>query len=340
MIKSKVKIENNFVGSGEQVFFIAEMGVNHDNNYSQAIELIDIAADAGADAVKLQLYYAENMWPKKSHSYEILKKLETNREWVPDLIKYSKSKNILLFSSPFDSNAIDLVANLKTPAIKWASSQIYDLQLLRYASEKMIPMILATGACNLVDVDRAVKTVSETGNSDLILMHCVSAYPTLPKDANLRIMDTLLQRFQCPVGFSDHTIGEEVPLAAVARGASIIEKHFTISRGLAGPDHGFAIEPSELKELIFKVRELETFLGSSEKKFIDGAEDQRYIVRLFAKNYIKSGTKITKDMITIKRADNGFLPYQLDSIIGADVLIDIPADEPISKNSLSYSPNL
>ena len=335
MTKSIIKIGNKSVGSGKPVFFIAEIGVNHDNNFTQALELIDVASDSGADAVKLQLYYADNMWPRKSRSYAILKKLETNRAWLPDLIKYAETKGVILFSSPFDIDAINLVSNLKTPAIKWASSQIYDLPLLSFAAKKNIPMILATGACNLIDVDRAVKAVEEEGNEDLILMHCVSSYPTQPQDANLRVMDTLAKKFNCPVGFSDHTIGLDVPISAVARGASIIEKHYTLSRKLTGPDHGFAIEPNELKELISRIRDVEKSLGSPEKVFIDGAEDQEYIVRLFAKEDIGIGSKITREQIVVKRSNQGLLPYELESIIGSIVVKKIQADEPILKETLS-----
>ena len=286
MTKSIIKIGNKSVGSGKPVFFIAEIGVNHDNNYTQALELIDVASDSGADAVKLQLYYADNMWPRKSRSYAILKKLETNRTWLPDLIKYAETKGVILFSSPFDIDAINLA-------------------------------------------------VEEEGNEDLILMHCVSSYPTQPQDANLRVMDTLAKKFNCPVGFSDHTIGLDVPISAVARGASIIEKHYTLSRKLTGPDHGFAIEPNELKELISRIRDVEKSLGSPEKVFIDGAEDQEYIVRLFAKEDIGIGSKITREQIVVKRSNQGLLPYELESIIGSIVVKKIQADEPILKETLS-----
>lgn len=329
-MNSKVKIGKKFVGDGEPVFIIAELGSNHGNKLSQAIELIDVASDSGADAVKLQLYTAWGLWPKYSRAYKIFENIQTNREWLKKLLEHARRKNIILFATPFDKNAVDLMDRLDTPVFKWASSELFDLPLLKYAAAKKRPMILATGVSNIADIQKAVNTVRRAGNNDIIILHCVSAYPTKPEEANLRMMDSIKAALNVPVGFSDHTLGISVPIAAVARGACVIEKHFTLSRKLKGPDHVFAVEPDELKEMVTAIREVERSLGSGVKSPVSGAENEDFFVRLFVAKNIRKGTRLTKDMIVIKRSDYGIMPEYYDTIVGRETKSDLKADYPIT----------
>ena len=325
-----MKIGNRFVGDGESTFVIAEVGSNHDKKLSQAIEMIDIAVDSGADAVKFQLFYASSLWPEESKACSILKTLEINRDWIHELLEHANKRKIMLLATPFDAEAVDLLDKVDIPAYKWASSEIYDLSLLKYAAEKNRPMIIATGACTMKEVENAVNVVQSAENNDIVLLHCVSAYPTKPGAANLRIMDTLKEEFSMPVGFSDHTMGISVPMAAVARGANVIEKHFTLSRKFNGADHSFALEPGELKDMIAGIREVEQSLGSPVKSFIPNAEDADYIVRLFSARDITKGAKLTKDMIVVKRANFGIFPESFDDVLGRKARTDIKADVPIT----------
>ncbi len=329
-MNTKIKIGDRLVGDGEPAYIIADMGVNHDNKLSQAYELIDVAADSGVDAVKLQLYYAANLWPKDSRSYSILKPLETDREWVETLLERANKRGIALLATPFDAEAVDLLDKIDTPVYKWASSEVFDLPLLKYVAKKGKPIILSTGVCDLGDIQKAINVVRGAGNNDIILLHCVSSYPTKPKDVHLRMIDTIKAAFHLPCGFSDHTTGIAVPIAAVARGACVIEKHYTLDRKLKGPDHGFALEPKELKQMVSGIREVEQSLGSPVKSIVHGAEDEEYIVRLFSARDISKSTSITRDMLTVKRANFGIKPEFFDIIVGREAKVDIKSDVPIT----------
>lgn len=329
MIK-KVKVTDRYIGEDEPCFVIAEIGANHNNDVSQAKELVDVAIEAGVDAIKLQLYSASNLWPKKSKAYPILKSLETDKGLFDEIDDYCKSKGMLMFASPFDVASINFLEEKNTALYKWASSEIFDLPLLKYVAKKNKPILIATGVSNLSDIEKAVTTVKTQGNEDIVLLHCVSAYPTQPEDVHLRMMDTMRTSFQLPVGFSDHTLGISVPIAAVARGACVIEKHYTLSRKLDGLDHKFALEPKELIQMVKGIRDVEKSLGSPIISAVSGVEDQRVVVRLFAGKNISMGTKISKDMLTVKRDKLGVMPEYYDIVLGRNAKSDISADTPIT----------
>jgi len=330
----KIKISDTFIGDDEPVYVIADMGVNHDNNLSQAFELIDIGAECGVDAVKLQLYYADGLWPKHSKSYSILKTLETNREWVETLMDRAEKCGVTLLATSFDHDSVDLMDRFSTPVFKWASSEIFDLPLLKYAAQKGKPIILSTGVCDLGDIQKAINVIQEEGNNDIILLHCVSSYPTEPKDVHLRMMDTIKSAFHFPTGFSDHSTGIAIPIAAVARGGCVIEKHYTLDRKLKGPDHGFALEPNDLKQMVAGIREVEQSLGSPVKIPISNVENEEYFVRLFSAKDIPKGTCLTPEMITVKRANTGLLPKFYDIAMGRETKVAIKADIPITWDAI------
>lgn len=329
--KPFIEINGRRIGSGYPTYIITEAGANHDRKLSQARELIDIAADSGADAVKFQLYSAEKLYSEKAPQFAVIKANELPREWVGELAEYARNKGLIFLATPYDKEAVDQLYERGVPAYKWASLEIVNLPLLRYAASKGRPMILSTGMCNLADIQEAVDTVYSVGNKDIILLHCTSLYPTKLYQLNLRMMDTMRDAFHLPVGLSDHTLSIIIPAAAVARGACVIEKHFTLSRKLKGPDHPFALEPDELKQMVKAIREVEESLGSPIKQVIPEEED--VLLRrpsIIAKMNISQGTRLTEDMLIIKRPGYGIKPKFLDIIIGREAKRDIEKGDGIT----------
>lgn len=339
---ASVRICDRAVGAGEPCFVIAEVGANHDRNLGQAKELIDVAQAAGADAVKFQTYSAETLYSRRTPQfsylaamgatksvYDIIQESELPREWQAELAAYARERKILFFSSPFDRVAIDQLDALDVCAYKWASFEIVDLPLLRYAAAKGRPMIVSTGMCNLAEVQDAVETVYGAGNRQLVLLHCISLYPTRPDQANLRMMDSLRTAFGVPVGFSDHTPGIAVAIAAAARGANAIEKHFTLSRRLRGPDHPFAVEPEELRAMVQGIREAEASLGVADKRMLAEEAEMARLGRrsIIARVAIPLGATLREDMLIVKRPGYGIAPKFLDLVIGRVARRDIDADD-------------
>jgi len=337
----KIRIGDKIVGHDEPCFIIAEAGSNHNGSLEQAKKLVDVAAEAKADAVKFQIFKAESLYSKYTpefsylkgqNTYELIKSIETPREWIKELAEYCKSKNIIFFASPFDFEAIDILDKY-VPAFKIASFEITDLELLKYAAEKGKPMIISTGMANLGEIEDAITAIRSVGNENIILLHCNSLYPTPVEIANLRAIETMRTAFKVPVGFSDHTLGIHIPIAAVAMGACVIEKHFTLDRTLPGPDHSFAIEPDELKEMVRCIREVEKAKGSGIKEKSDLESEEMYVKArrsIHAKINIPKGTKITRDMLIIKRPGYGIKPKFIDMIVGREAKKDIREDEWIS----------
>jgi len=334
----KIRIGDKIVGHDEPCFIIAEAGSNHNGSLEQAKKLVDVAAEAKADAVKFQIFKAESLYSKYTpefsylkgqNTYELIKSIETPREWIKELAEYCKSKNIIFFASPFDFEAIDILDKY-VPAFKIASFEITDLELLKYAAEKGKPMIISTGMANLGEIEDAITAIRSVGNENIILLHCNSLYPTPVGIANLRAIETMRTAFKVPVGFSDHTLGIHIPIAAVAMGACMIEKHFTLDRTLPGPDHSFAIEPDELKEMVRCIREVEKAKGSGIKEKSDLESEEMYVKArrsIHAKVDIPKGTKITRDMLIIKRPGYGIKPKFIDMVVGREAKKDIREDE-------------
>jgi N-acetylneuraminate synthase/N,N'-diacetyllegionaminate synthase len=334
----KVKIGNKLIGDGEHCFTIAEAGSNHNGSLEQAKKLIDVAVKAGADAVKFQIYQAENLYSKYTpefsylkgqNVYELIKSVETPREWIKELARYCKDKNIDFLASAFDFEAVDLMDKY-VPAFKIASFEITDLELIKYTAEKGKPMIISTGMANLCEIEDAITAIKSVGNEDIILLHCNSLYPTPVEVVNLKAIETMRTAFKVPAGFSDHTLGIHIPIAAVAMGTCVIEKHFTLDRTLPGPDHSFAIEPDELKEMVRYIREVEKAKGNGIKEKSELESEEMYIKArrsIHAKVDILKGTKITRDMLIIKRPGYGIKPKFIDIVVGRDVKKDIKEDE-------------
>jgi len=326
----KIKIAERWVGEGEPAFIIAEVGSNHNRNLEQAKKLIDVAAESKVDAVKFQLFKAENLYPETDPMFAVMKTNELPQEWARELAEYAKSRSLIFLASPFDAESVDYLEKVGVPAYKWASSEAINLPLLRYAAAKQKPMLIATGMCDLADVGTAVELVRAMGNQDIVLLHCASLYPAEPHHVNLRAMATMRDAFHLPVGFSDHTLGYIVAAAAVARGACVIEKHFTLSRKLKGPDHSYALEPDELQQLVKAIREVEASLGSPIKDMLPEEKQLARRESVAAAVNIPKGTSITGDMLLVKRPALGIKPRFLDAVIGAKAKVDIEKDEPIT----------
>ena len=343
-IGMKIRIEDKLIGEEEPCFIIAEAGVNHNGSVELAKKLIDAAKDAGADAVKFQTFKTENVVVKDAQKaeyqkettgegsqYEMIKKLELAEEDFRELADYAKEKDIMFLSSPFDKESVDLLHELDVPAFKVGSGEITNLPLLRYIAKKGKPIILSTGMSTLGEIEEALDVIRSEGVEDIILLHCVSNYPARIEDVNLRAMGTLKQAFKLPVGFSDHTLGITAPIAAVALGACVIEKHFTLDRNLPGPDHKASLEPDELKEMVKDIREVEKALGNGIKKPTKEEEEVKKVARksIVAKVDISKGAIITEEMLDVKRPGTGIEPKYLKFIIGRKTKEDIKKDDVI-----------
>jgi sialic acid synthase SpsE len=333
-MNKKIKIGKRWIGDGEPVFIIAEAGSNHNKKLGQAMKLIDVASQSGADAVKFQLFKAEKLYRKGDPAFDVVKANELPREWVNKLAGYSRKKGLIFLASPFDTESVDLLYSIGVQAYKCASSETVNLPLLRYIASKKKPVIISTAMCNLADVYEAVEAVFSTGNENVALLQCTSLYPAAPHDVNLRVMDTLGRSFGVPVGYSDHTLGITMPIGAVARGACVIEKHFTLSRGLKGPDHFYALEPDEFKQMVIAIREVEQGLGSAIKMMLPEEKKCARRNSLIAKKDIPKGTKLAQDMIVINRPALGIEPRFLDAVIGQKTKRQIKKDEAITWESI------
>jgi sialic acid synthase SpsE len=312
------------------VYVIAEAGSNFDGKLSQAKQLIDVAVGAKADAVKFQLFRAAVLYPDKSQPVHArVKDCELPREWISELIAYSKSLNIDFLATPFDSEAINILEDSGIKAYKWGSSETTNHRLLLQVARTGKPVYLSTGMCTMADIAEAVEILDGNGCPAVTILHCYAVYPTAYEDAHLRVMDTLRNAFHKPIGFSDHSLGIALPIAAAALGAAVIEKHFTLDRTLKGPDHSYALEPHELKEMVAQIRNVEKALGSPEKRM--HADEVAWGRRdgIYAMRAIKSGHMLSAEDILIQRPATSIPARYRNSIAGMAAKSDIPQGSPI-----------
>jgi N-acetylneuraminate synthase len=341
---------NIFKISENRTFIIAEVGVNHKGDIKLAKKLINVAKDAGADAVKFQTFKAKDVVTQNAEKakyqkettgegsqYDMIKKLELTEEDFRELADYAKEKDILFLSSPFDKESVDLLYELDVSVFKVGSGEITNFPLLKHMAKKEKPIILSTGMATLGEVEEALNVIRNEGVEEVILLHCVSDYPARMKDVNLRAMETLKQAFKIPVGFSDHTLGITASIAAVALGACVIEKHFTLDRNLLGPDHKASLNPEELKEMVRAIRNVEKALGEGIKRPTKEEEEVKKVARrsIVAKIDIPEGAIITEDELDVKRPGTGIEPKYLNSVIGKRAKENIKKDDIISWNRLN-----
>jgi N,N'-diacetyllegionaminate synthase len=331
-----IKIGDNIVGRGYPCFIIAEAGVNHNGNPEKAIQLVKAAAGAGADAVKFQTLTAEGLCSRCSPYFDLFRPLELDRKAWEEIAAAARELGIIFISTPFDEESVDLLDELGVPAFKIASGDLTHLPLIEYIAEKNKPIILATGIATIEEIDEALAAIHGTGNEDVALLHCVSSYPAPVEDMNLRSINTLEDRYDVPVGLSDHSMGSLVPVTAVALGAALIEKHFTLDSSLDVPDKELSLDPAEFKEMVRKIRTVEQALGNGIKKPSQSELEIRDAARrsIVAKRDIPKGTTISADMIKIVRPGTGIAPKDLKKVIGSIARHDIPAEEPLTRDEV------
>lgn len=326
-----VKVGKKLIGYGQPVFIIAEIGINHNGNFEQALRMIDVAVEAGVDAVKFQAFKAKAMYSekagylnyasKKKSILKIVEDMEMPEDWPAKLAKYAKRKKVILFSSVCDEASVDLM-DPYMDVYKVTSYEMTHIPLLKYIAVKDKPIIMSTGTANLAEVKESVKAIYSTGNKQLIIMQCTGKYPAPLSSINARAILTLKKEFDVPVGLSDHSRDPiTAPMTAVALGANLIEKHITLSRKLPGPDQAMAIEPYELKEMVKRIREVEQTLGTGEKVTQKEEEYVKGFARrsIFATRVIKKGDAITAENAAVLRSGEmkGILkPSDWEKLIG------------------------
>ena len=327
-----IRIGDKIVGEGQLVFFIAEAGINHDGKLSQALELVERAKEAGADAVKFQTFKAESLCTRRSKNFELFRSLELNRDEWAKIVETAQSLGIMFFSSAFDEESVELLDDLGVPAFKVASGDLTYLPFLKYIASKGKPIVLSTGMSTLSEIDEALNAVYSTGNKDVILLHCVSNYPTSAKDANLKVIKTLEQVFALPAGFSDHSLGTLLSVAAVCLGARVIEKHFTLDRGLPGPDHKLSLDPAKFAAMVSDIRAVEQAFGDGVKVPRESELEAIRSARrsITARMDIPAGAIITPDMLKISRPGTGIEPKSLDLVIGKKAKEQIQEDDALT----------
>lgn len=330
------------------IFIIAEAGVNHNGDINIAKILIDTAVDAKCDAVKFQTFKADKLVTRiakkadyqvtntgnNESQYDMLKKLELNYESHKEIITYCKQKGIQFLSTPFDEESSDMLEELGMEIFKVPSGEINNKLFLKHIARKGKQIILSTGMSTLGEVEEALFWIYEENNYDVKLLHCTSNYPTAYNDVNLNAMLTLKQAFKVNVGYSDHTLGIEVPIAAAALGAQIIEKHFTLDVNLEGPDHKASLEPSQLKLMVQSIRNIETSLGDGVKKVQDNEVRVKEIARksIVARCDIEKGETITLDKLAMKRPGTGLEPKYVEVLINKKAARDLEKDTILSFN--------
>jgi len=350
---SLFKIGSREIGPGRPVYIVAEISANHNQDFDRAVRLIQTAKECGADAVKLQTYTPDTitiasasehfrigggtLWDGRM-LHDLYAEAHTPWEWQPKLKSVANDFGLDLFSSPFDSTAVDFLETMGVPVYKIASCELVDLLLIQKISRTGKPLIISTGMATIEEIEEGVKTARQASARQIALLKCTSAYPALPEEMNLRTIPELARRFQVPVGLSDHTMETKVPIAAVALGANIIEKHLTLSRSLKGPDSSFSLEPKEFKEMVDAVRATEMILGQVQFGPTESEQSSRALRRsLFVVKDVNEGDAFTKENIRSIRPGHGLHTRYLLQIVGKRAARNIERGTPLSWDLVAKS---
>lgn len=348
---TKISIHGRDIGNGFPVYIIAEMSANHGQDFDQAVKIIHAAKKAGADAIKLQTYTPDTLtidcdteyfrvgkgsiWEGR-RLYDLYKEAYTPWEWQPKLKEVAEDLGLDLFSSPFDHTAVDFLEKIGVPAYKIASFELVDLPLIRRVTRTGKPIIMSTGMATLAEIDEAVHTAREAGATQIALLKCTSAYPAPPKEMNLRTIPHLSAAFQVPAGLSDHTLGIAVPVAAVALGACLVEKHLTLSRSIQGPDSAFSIEPQEFKAMVEAIRVAEKAIGEVSYKVTEGEKASRVFRRsLFVVEDMKAGDVFTEKNVRSIRSEYGLKTKYFNDILNKTISKDVKKGTMLSWDLIS-----
>jgi pseudaminic acid synthase len=340
----EIKIGNRLIGKNHKPFVIAEMSGNHNQSIERALQIVDAAAESGAHALKLQTYTADTMTMKNAHTindpnslwngeelHSLYQTAYTPWEWHKTIFDRAKEKGMIAFSSPFDESAVDFLETLNVPAYKIASFENTDLPLIRKVASTNKPVIVSTGVATISDIDECVRVLRDSGCKDIVLLKCTSTYPATPENTNLLTIPHLEQLHNCIVGLSDHTMGIGASVAAVALGARVIEKHFTLRRADGGVDSAFSLEPDELKSLVIETER--AFLSLGQIKYgIQKAEEKSafYKRSIYVSKDIKKGDVLNMDNLRIIRPGNGLAPKYLDMVLGRKATTDLKAGTPLT----------
>lgn len=334
-----------------KVFIIAELSANHNGSIETALETVKAAKRAGADAIKLQTYTAETMtidckndffmikqdtaWDGE-YLFDLYKRAYTPWEWHQEIYNLAKEEGLICFSSPFDNSAVDFLEELNSPIYKIASFEITDIPLIEYTASKGKPIIISTGIAEVKDIELAIETCKKVGNNDITILKCTSAYPADPKDANLLTIPDIKSKFGVKAGLSDHTMGIEGPVVAVALGATVIEKHFILDKSIGGPDAHFSLDEKEFTEMVAAVRKAEQMIGSVDYEMTDKKKKSRQFSRsLFIVKDVKAGEKLSKENVRSIRPGFGLHPKYLSEIIGKEFNQDIAMGKPLSLKDIN-----
>lgn len=350
-MKKEITIGKKKIGIGHPVYIVAEMSANHLQDYNRAVEIIHAAAEAGADAIKLQTYTADTITLKSDRPefqlsrgtiwdgctlYDLYREAYTPWDWQPKLMEEAEKLGLACFSSPFDPTAVAFCEEMQMPAYKIASYEITDIPLIRLCASKGRPVILATGVAEPSDIRLAIDAIHDEGNDQILLLKCVSAYPTPYRDVNLRMMPTLGKTYDVLTGLSDHTMGSAVAVAATALGASMVEKHLTLRRADGGPDGSFSMEPEEFAAMVRDIRVVEQALGSADYALTPQQEKERLGCRsLFVAKPIRKGEELTSENIRSVRPAGGLPPVRLPEILGKHATRDLDFAKPLAEGDFA-----
>lgn len=334
------------IGDSNSTFIVAELSANHNQNFDNAVKLIKEAKKAGADAVKLQTYTPDTITINCSNEYfqikqgtiwdgrtlyDLYKEAYTPWEWQPKLKEIAENEGLICFSAPFDKTAVDFLEKMNVPAYKVASFEITDIPLIEYIASKGKPVIISTGIATLADIEEAINACKRMNNDQIVLLKCTSEYPSPLEEINLKTIPNMIEIFKTIVGLSDHTLGISVPVAAVALGAKIIEKHFTLSRSIGGPDAAFSLEPEEFSQMVKSIREVEKALGDVSYELSDKSMKSREFSRsLFVVNDVKEGEIFTEENVRSIRPGFGLHPKYYKYILGKKAAKDIDKGTPLN----------
>jgi N,N'-diacetyllegionaminate synthase len=345
-LNRRVEIKGRIIGDGERTYIIAEAGLNHNGSLELAKQLVDEAVMAGCDAIKFQTFepekriskkvkavrYAETVTGIEETLFDMFARLALPHAEQAELFAYARDKGIEVFSTPFDHESVDFLESLDVNAYKIASMDLVNLPLIRYVARTNKPIILSTGMSSLGQIEEAVEVVRQEGNPNLVLLQCNSSYPAAPEEMNLNAISTLKHSFNVPVGLSDHTFGLFVAHTAIAIGADVVERHFTLDRTFEGPDHILSSEPDEIAELVAMAKKIPAVMGDGSKRIQPNEYDTLNTQRksLYAACDIKKGDIVTENMVAIKGPGGGILPKYLELVVGRIARADVEADFPIT----------
>jgi pseudaminic acid synthase len=350
-MSNSITIGDYKIGYDQPTFIIAEMSANHNQSFDVAVKTIKAVKETGADAIKLQTYTPDTItidcdneyfqikqgtiWDGQT-LYDLYQKAYTPWEWQPKLKEIAEDIGLICFSSPFDETSVDFLESMGVPAYKIASSEVVDIPLIQRIAATGKPIIISVGMASLAEIDEAISTIRKTSNSEIALLKCTCAYPALPEEMNLKTIPDLAEKYAVPVGISDHTLGVTVPVVAVALGARIVEKHFTLSRDVFGPDSEFSLEPEEFEEMVKAIRIAEKALGEISYRPARREEISKlYRKSLFITKDIKKGELLTKENIKSIRPGYGLHPRFLREVLGRCAVKNINRGTPLSWDLLT-----